>query len=181
MNKFKRLCLFFRHKFLRLERFFGNSFYVKRSYKYFKDCGVVFPNGKPKYINYDVDFDLLGPGMIYVGKNTVIAKGSIILTHDFSIECGLIAVNKTKPGQEAMFLKEVHIGDNTFIGARTFILPGAKIGNNVIIGAGSVVSGTIPDNVVAAGNPCKVICSIEEWANRKIEKGDFIYPGNKKK
>ena len=49
------------------------------------------------------------------------------------------------------------IGDNVWIGGGAIILLGVTIGNNVVIGAGSVVSKDIPDNVIAAGNPCKVL------------------------
>lgn len=55
------------------------------------------------------------------------------------------------------------IGDNVFIGINSIILSGSNIGNNVIIGAGSVVSGRIPDNEVWGGNPAKFICSLDEY------------------
>ncbi len=57
--------------------------------------------------------------------------------------------------------KEVHIGNRVWIGAGARILPGVHIGDNTTIGAGSVVTGDIPANVVAAGNPCKVIRTLE--------------------
>ena len=173
MKKIKRLRLLFRGKTLRMWKFLNNEKYREISYKYFRDCGVVF-DGKPKYINYDVDFDLTKPNMIFVGNNTVIAKGTILLTHDFSIECGLISIGKTIPGHEVQFLKEIHIGKDCFIGARSFILPGTTIGNNCIIGAGSVVSGTIPDNSIYAGNPAKFICNTDEWARKKLEQLEFV-------
>ncbi|GHT24693.1 hypothetical protein AGMMS4957_18180 [Bacteroidia bacterium] len=56
--------------------------------------------------------------------------------------------------------RPVKIGNNVFIGVNSIILKGTTIGNNSVIGAGSVVSGTIPANVIAAGNPCKVIKSL---------------------
>jgi maltose O-acetyltransferase len=55
------------------------------------------------------------------------------------------------------FSKPIHIGDNCWIGGNTIVLPGITIGNNVTIGAGSVVTKDIPDNVLAFGNPCKII------------------------
>ncbi|MBO4726817.1 MAG: hypothetical protein J5631_00175 [Spirochaetaceae bacterium] len=58
--------------------------------------------------------------------------------------------------------KKTVIGNNVFIGMNAIILMGAHIGNNVIVGAGSVVSGTIPDDVVVAGNPARVVRTIEE-------------------
>ena len=56
----------------------------------------------------------------------------------------------------------ITIGDNVWIGGSACVLPGVTIGNNVVIGAGSVVSRDIPDNVIAAGNPCRVIRPITE-------------------
>lgn len=58
--------------------------------------------------------------------------------------------------------KPVKIGNNVFIGVNSIILKGSEIGDNSIIGAGSVVSGVIPSNVIAAGNPCRVIKRIEK-------------------
>jgi len=51
----------------------------------------------------------------------------------------------------------ITIGDNVWISANAVILPGVQIGSNVIIGAGSVVTGSVPDNSIAAGNPCRVL------------------------
>lgn len=62
---------------------------------------------------------------------------------------------------------EVTIGDNVWVGGNTVICPGVHIGNNVVIGAGSVVTKDIPDWCIAAGNPCKVIRAITE-ADRKL-------------
>ena len=59
----------------------------------------------------------------------------------------------------------VEIGNNVFVGADSIILPNVKIGNNVIIGAGSVVCKDIPDNCVAAGNPCKPIKTYDQFVN----------------
>lgn len=60
----------------------------------------------------------------------------------------------------------ITIGDNVWIGGSVCVLPGVTIGNNVVIGAGSVVTKDIPDNVIAAGNPCKVIRQITEEDKR---------------
>ena len=72
--------------------------------------------------------------------------------------------------------KTVKIGNNVFIGARTIILPGTTIGDNTIIGAGSVVKGNIPSGVIVAGNPARVIKSIEEYANYHLQVMDFEGP-----
>ena len=127
-----------------------------------------------------MDFDLIFPSKIHIGENTVIAKGSIILVHDYSIECGLECIGKNNQDYEVQFLKDVYIGNNCFIGARTFILPGTTIGNNCIVGAGSVVSGNIPDNSVIAGNPAKIICETDKWAQKKFKEKNF-FEGTKNK
>lgn len=59
------------------------------------------------------------------------------------------------------------IGNNVFIGMKSTILKGVHIGNNVIIGANSLVNKDIPDNCVAAGNPCKVIMGLEEYHEKR--------------
>ena len=75
----------------------------------------------------------------------------------------------------AQFNLPVHIGNNVWIGAGAIILPGITIGDNSVIGAGSVVTKDIPANVVAVGNPCRVLREIGEhdreyyWRDRKIE------------
>ena len=56
----------------------------------------------------------------------------------------------------------VTIGDNVWIGGNAVILPGVTIGNNAVIGAGSIVAKDIPDNVIATGNPCRIIREITE-------------------
>ena len=173
MNKVHRLKLLFISKILRLCKFLSNEKYREISTYYFRECGVVF-HGIPKYINYDVDLDLTKPGLIHVGNNTVITKGTTLLTHDYSIECGLVAINKNNPDYEMQFLKEIHIGNDCFIGYKSIILPGAKIGDNCIIGSGSVVSGTVENNSVIAGNPARFICHTTEWAERKFMEKQFV-------
>jgi acetyltransferase-like isoleucine patch superfamily enzyme len=73
----------------------------------------------------------------------------------------------------------IRVGNNVFIGVHTIILPGVSIGDNVVIGAGSVVNKDIPDNVVAAGVPAKIIKNIEEYKNSSLEKSCFLTKANK--
>ena len=60
------------------------------------------------------------------------------------------------------YARPIKVGSDVWIGGNTVVLPGAEIGSNVVIGAGSVVTGKIPDNVVAFGNPCRVHRAITE-------------------
>lgn len=122
------------------------------------------------FIHPTVKFDGNDFSLISIGKSTTISSNVEILTHDYSITKGLKSIGLE---MSARFLKPVSIGENTFIGMNSIILPGIKIGDNVIIGAGSVVTKDVPNNVVAAGNPATVICGIEEWTRKHLDKKDY--------
>lgn len=95
--------------------------------------------------------------LIEIGNNVTLAPRVHILCHDASTK---VHLGYTKIGK-------VKIGDNVFIGAESVVLPNVVIGNNVIIGANSTVTKSLPSNVVAAGNPAKVICTLEEYLNKQ--------------
>ena len=102
------------------------------------------------------------------------SKDVALSVFDFSIAKAIRAIEPdTDKSKRYQFLKPIVIGDNVFIGAGTIILPGTTIGSNVIIGAGSVVKGNIPEGVVAAGNPCKPVADIKEWAEKHIRLNDY--------
>lgn len=114
-----------------------------------KSQGVKFV-GKPEYIQSDA---LLDPsGGLTIHNGAVISTRVIILTHDWSF----LKRDSNKECISPAF-KTVTIGENSFIGAGSIILPGSKIGSHCIIGAGAVVKGTIEDYSIVVGNPCKVI------------------------
>lgn len=102
------------------------------------------------------------PWLITKGNHVNITHGVTIITHGYDW-----AVLKTVYGDVLGSSGEVKIEDNVFIGMNTTILKGVHIGKNVIIGAGSLVNKDIPDNSVAAGNPCKVIMSLDEYYTRR--------------
>lgn len=160
-------------KSLTLSMVFGKKHYMKRIVRIYRKAGVVF-DGKPKYIDRNAKLDIFGGAKIYIGEGSVITVDTTILTHDYSIDCGLVAVGKQNNEREAVFEKDVHIGKNTFIGQKSIILPGVTIGDNCIIGAGAVVSKDIPDNSIVVGCPCKIIADTKEWANKKIEEKSFV-------
>lgn len=98
--------------------------------------------------------------MITIGDHVTLAGEVTILGHDASTKM-FLGYTKIAP---------VVIGDHVFIGERAIILPGVKIGDNCIIGAGSVVTKDIPSGSVAAGNPAKVITTLDEYIDRQRAK-----------
>ena len=105
------------------------------------------------------------PWLIEIGNYTKITRGCIILTHDYSL-----SVLRRYYGEWIGEGEKTIMGENVFLGVNTVVLMGAHIGNNVIVGAGSVVHGHIPDNVVIAGNPAKIICNLDEHYQKRKEK-----------
>ena len=77
------------------------------------------------------------------------------------------AIDSEQRGQGLEIALPFTVGDNVWIGTNVFVLPGVTIGNNTIIGAGSVVNKNIPDGVIAAGNPCKIIRKITDSDKKK--------------
>ncbi len=107
--------------------------------------------GKNVYVNFNLT--VVDDTHIYVGDSTMIGPNVTIATGAHPIEPELRE-------QQYQFNKPVRIGKNCWIGAGVIIVPGVSIGDNTVIGAGSVVTRDIPGNVVAFGNPCRVQRSI---------------------
>lgn len=112
---------------------------------------VHFGNGV--YANYNLT--LVDDTFIYVGDNTMFGPNVTIATAGHPIEPSL-----RKQGYQ--YNAAVTIGNNCWLGAGVIVLPGITIGDNSVIGAGSVVTKDIPANVIAVGNPCKVLREINE-------------------
>ncbi|MDX1942325.1 MAG: sugar O-acetyltransferase [Saprospiraceae bacterium] len=100
---------------------------------------------------------LLDNNKISIGKNALIAPYVQIYTASHPLKASERIIGAGINSHYLTSTKPVQIGDNVWIGGNSVIFPGVNIGNNVTIGAGSVVTKNIPDNVLAFGNPCKVI------------------------
>ena len=109
--------------------------------------------GKNVYANFNLT--LVDDTHIYVGDFTMFGPNVTIATagHPICPELREKGLQYNMP---------VHIGKNCWIGANAVVLPGITIGDNVVIGAGSVVTKDIPSNVVAVGNPCRVLRQVSE-------------------
>ncbi|MBQ3061162.1 MAG: sugar O-acetyltransferase [Lachnospiraceae bacterium] len=104
------------------------------------------------FMNYNCT--ILDTSPVYIGENVFIAPGVCIACAGHGVHPSERKIYQTS--------KPIHIGKNVWIGAGVVILPGVHIGDGSIIGAGSVVNKDIPQGVIAAGNPCKVIRNITD-------------------
>lgn len=134
------------------------------------DYGYNIEVGENFFANYN--FLILDVGKVYIGDNAQIAPNVSIYTAGHPIH-----PDSRNSGYE--YGIDVKIGNNVWIGGNTCIMPGVTIGDNVVIGAGSVVTKDIPSNTIAFGNPCKVIRKITEkdrdcyYRDRKFDVEDY--------
>ena len=117
------------------------------------DYGWDIEVGENFFANYNLT--ILDVGKVVIGKNAQIAPNVSIYTAGHPVH-----PDSRNTGYE--YGIGVTIGDNVWLGGNTVINPGVTIGNNVVIGAGSVVTKNLPDDVIAVGNPCRVLRKITE-------------------
>lgn len=117
------------------------------------DYGKNIEVGENFYANYNCT--ILDVGKVIIGDNVMFAPNVSIYTAGHPLH-----PDSRNSGYE--YGISVTIGNNVWIGGNAVINPGVKIGSNVVIGAGSVVTKDIPDNMIAVGNPCRVIREISE-------------------
>ena len=134
------------------------------------DYGYNIEVGENFFANYNLI--VLDVGKVRIGNNVQIAPNVAIYTAGHPLH-----PDSRNSGYE--YGIDIEIGDNVWIGGNTCIMPGVKIGKNVVIGGGSVVTKDIPDNMIAVGNPCKVIREITEadrdyyYRDRKFDVEDY--------
>ena len=129
---------------------------------YAKKFGVRM-NGKVYIYGSSYEMFSTEPWLITLGDNVHITNNVRFITHDG----GTLVLRHRNPSLEVT--KPITVGDNVYIGVNSIIMPGVNIGNNCIIGAGSVVTKDIPEKSVYAGVPARYIKSIEEYYE-KIQK-----------
>ncbi len=110
---------------------------------------------------------LVDDGHIYFGDKVMIGPNVTIVTAGHPVDAELRS-------RGLQFNKDVHIGNNVWIGANAVILPGVNIGDNAVIGAGSIVTKDIPENVVAVGNPCRILRNAGEYDREYFYKEEKI-------
>ena len=134
----------------------GKTFFVEPPLRC--DYGYNIEIGENFYANYNCT--ILDCAKVTIGKNVLFAPNVSLYTAGHPIHYELRK-------QEYEYAFPISIGDNVWVGGNTVINPGISIGNNSVIGSGSVITKDLPANVVAAGNPCKVL--------REIDDEDIIY------
>ena len=118
---------------------------------FYTDCGKNIHLGKGVFINSGCKFQ--DQGGIFIGDESLIGHNTVIATLNHNVNPQF---------RSNVIPKSVKIGKKVWIGAGVIILPGVNIGDNAIIGAGSIVTKDIPNDMIAVGNPAKVIKSIYE-------------------
>ena len=107
--------------------------------------GVEICDAKTVFVGSNVSFDTVAPQRIKIGRGSVITSGVVILTHYIN------------PSTGVWYQGDVVIGERVFLGINTIITKNVTIGNDSIIGAGSIVTKDIPANEIWAGNPARFI------------------------
>ena len=144
--------------------------YVNIEAPFHCDYGYNIEVGENFFANYN--FTVLDVGKVRIGANAQIAPNVSIYTAGHPVH-----PDSRNSGYE--YGIDITIGDNVWIGGNACIMPGVTIGNNVVIGAGSVVTKDLPDNVIAVGNPCRIVREITEadrdyyYKDRKFDVDDY--------
>ena len=116
---------------------------------FYTDCGKNTHVGKGTFFNSGCKFQ--DQGGVFIGDNVLLGHNVVITTLNHLVD----------PEQRSgMIPRSVHIGNKVWVGSNVTILPGVCIGDNSIIGAGAVVTKDVPANVIAVGNPARIIKSI---------------------
>ena len=111
------------------------------------------------------------PYLIEIGDRTKITANCTFINHDGA----MYVIRSMEKYADARNFGRIKIGKNCFIGNNCTILPGVEMGDNCILGAGSVLSSSMPNNSVYAGVPAKFICTIEEYGDKAL-KNNVMYP-----
>lgn len=134
---------------------------------FYKRWGMKF-NGKPNYISSKIWFDGTDYSLIEIGHEVTMSSYIRVLTHDWALHT--VAKSFDIPQDKPIGrLKGVSIGDYSFIGTGTILMPGCKIGKGCIIAAGTVVRGEIPDFSIYAGSPGKIIGNSKEYLEKQLD------------
>jgi maltose O-acetyltransferase len=163
-RKAKILCATYNREALDLHKVTLHSLvgYATDAYlepPFFCDDGYNIRLGRNVYGNHNLV--ILDGALVTIGDNVAIGPNVVLSTSGHPVESAVRV-----SGLE--WVKPIVIGNNVWIGASVTVLPGVEIGENTTIGAGSVVTRSIPPNCVAVGSPCKVLRYLEDEAGGRV-------------
>lgn len=149
-------------KFRLLKKFFPTFITSELYIEYLTQLGVHVGKGTVIFDSSTVTIDASRPLLMHIGEYCKITQGVVLLAHDYSR-----SVLRRAYGEIIGEAKKTFIGNNVFIGMNSIVLMGTEIGDNCIIGAGSVCTGKYPANSVIAGNPAKVIINLDDYYKKR--------------
>lgn len=147
---------------------------TKLQYRAYKRWGMQF-RGVPNYLSSRVLMDGTDYSFISLGQGVTISSFVRILTHDWAAHTVGKAVGlwTTEPlGRTA----PIEIGDFSFVGTGSIVMPGTKIGRGCIIGAGTVVRGTVPDFSIVVGSPGKIVGDSRAYLRKHFAEAEAVSP-----
>ena len=132
----------------------------------YANCGLTNVHvGKNVVINFNCTF--VDDGEIFIGDDCMIGPGCNLAT-------SIHPISPRLRRHKLQYNKPIHIGNNVWFGAGVTVLPGVTVGDNAIVGAGSVVTKDVPSNAIVAGNPARLIRMITDEDDYTYEKGKRI-------
>lgn len=131
---------------------------------FYRRWGMRF-EGRPNYISPFVMFDGTDYGLIRIGNGVTFSSYVRVLTHDWSLHTVAKAFGAV-PSKPLGRVLGIEVGDFSFIGTGSILMPGCKIGRGSIIGAGTVVRGVVPDYSVYIGSPGRVVGDTRDLLHR---------------
>ncbi|MEJ5054248.1 acyltransferase [Sphingobacterium sp. MYb382] len=145
---------------------FLKNLWIRRSsdslLNYYRSKGCKIGQGTIAKYPKTLDIDFTRPSLIEIGDNVLLHKNLSIISHDFASRVFVNLYHDFVPSH-----RKVIIGDNVWFGQNCTLLKGVTIGDNCIIGYGSVVTKSIPPGSVAVGVPAKVVSSVEDFYQKR--------------
>lgn len=173
MNILKKISNILMKLFSKIEIYYVNhSIEKKRIYLIKQGCVI----GKKTRILCNIDSFGTEPYLIEIGDDCLISDSVRFHPHDGGVK----VLNDAGyfDGKRMDKMGRIKIGNNCFIGSEAKIMMNVTIGDNVIIGGGSIVSKNIPSNCVVAGIPARVICSLDDYYEKNNKRGVFYETGS---
>jgi acetyltransferase-like isoleucine patch superfamily enzyme len=136
-----------------------------RYINYLRKNGIKIGDGCVFRSPMTTHVDMMRPSLISIGDNVDMNVGFTLMAHDFTTRVFLY-----KYGEFLNSSGHITIGNNIYFGMNVTVLKGVTIGDNCIIGAGSIVTKDIPSNSVATGIPAKVVCSLDDYFDKRKQK-----------